>query len=165
MKTHKAIVLGLVLGLTACGGGGAGPTAPTPTPVPTPVIPASILTLGVKNATFTVHSTDHFGGLLLKCGDFHAEWIITESAGLSAVVAHTEFFLVELDGDIAGRRVLDVSTAIAAGGQTTIITDRSGGYCGYDGRDYPATMKGIVNVVDARGNQFTLKGETGFVEK
>jgi hypothetical protein len=37
--------------------------------------------------------------------------------------------------------------------------------CGYDGRDYPATMEGSVEIVDARGNRVTLNGAIGFEER
>jgi len=39
-----------------------------------------------------------------------AEWVLTESAVLKATVNHTDFYLLELDGDIDRRKVVNSMT-------------------------------------------------------
>jgi len=145
----------------ACGGDVSGPsTSPTPPPNA-----AARLTLGnINPALFTLTSTHNIGGLTLKCGTFHVPWLIVESGGVSATLTRTDFSIRELDGDISARVIRSgpevLPNAIPASGNFYFTVERA--LCGYDGRDFPATMQGSVDIVDARGNRFTLSGEIGF---
>jgi len=88
---RKNLWLLVVLLLPACGGGGGAPAGPGSATDDTARRPkVARVTHGMENATFTVRSVCQIGykrrelRLTLKCGDFHAESVFTESAGQAA---------------------------------------------------------------------------------
>lgn len=163
---RKTIGVAVLASMIAGCGGGGGSTTPTsvPTATPAPTAAKAVVTLGASNNTYTVSSSEKVLDLVLQCGAFHADWVLTESAGLGAHATQTDFYLVHLNGDIADR-VVNTSPAlpIPASGQVKFSTDRTD--CGYIGRDFPATMKGTVNITDDKGNTLTLNVQIPFVEK
>jgi hypothetical protein len=66
------------------------------------------------------------------------------------------------DGSFTDRRVADRSDQIPANGTLVLSTERDA--CGDPRRHFPMVMVMTVDITDARGNTFTLTGETGFVE-
>jgi len=151
---RRLVVLTLLL--TGCG---SSPTAAPPVTSP-PRPSAAKVTVGAENVSLTI--SDRAGDFV--CGKAHAEWHFVESAGLGARLTHSDVYLLEKDGDVTERVVADRSDRIESNGQLRLNYDRVAA-CGFEGREYPPTAKGLFTVVDDAGNTLSLTAEAVLIEK
>lgn len=160
----RRLTIVLALMLSSCGGGGSGPTTPTaPVPTPTPTPSKANIQFGFQNNTWTITEVTQIAGDTLKCGDFRADAVFGETAGLAATLKKTDAYLREADGDIEGRVVNDDrNDRLPARGTITLGFERFA--CGYK-RDLPITLIAAFTFIDDKNNVIELQGQTEFVER
>ena len=163
---HRLATLGAILVLFAGWNQGCGSSSPTTATPPTtaPRASASKVTVGAENASLTVTSRSTVVNLVLVCGNGHAEWHFIESAGLGATITHSDVYLIQQDGDITDRVSQDRTDRIEANQSLRVNSDRVA-LCGYEGRDFPPTIKGEFVVRDDNGNVTNLTAEAVLIEK
>lgn len=161
---RRLLALALALVVPACGSDS--PTAPVTTVTTTttlPLVARAVVAVSAQNNTFTVRSSERVVNEVLQCGDYHIEWVFSESAGLGARIVSSEVYLRAPDGSIEGRSVQTRNDAIPALGRFVGFSDRS--TCGYVGRSLPDVIVGKWTVTDERGNSATLDATVGFVPR